>query len=73
LWTLKEALFKLASNRSHAQEDVPLVDGTGAPVSHGDGWFSHAMMHADIAIAICSTQPVPDITLVDASEQLRVA
>jgi 4'-phosphopantetheinyl transferase len=73
LWTLKEALFKLASNRSHAQKDVPLVDGTGAPVSHGDGWFSHAMMHADIAIALCSTQPVPDITLLDASELLRVA
>jgi 4'-phosphopantetheinyl transferase len=73
LWTLKEALFKLTSNRGHAQDDVSLVDGIGAPVSHGDGWFVHAMMHADIAIALCSTQPLPDITLVDASELLRAA
>jgi 4'-phosphopantetheinyl transferase len=73
LWTLKEALFKLTSNRGHAQDDVSLVDGIGAPVSHGDGWFAHAMMHADIAIALCSTQPLPDITLVDASQLLQAA
>jgi 4'-phosphopantetheinyl transferase len=70
LWTLKEALFKLASNSGCAQDDVPLVGGNGVPVSQGNGWFSHATMHAEIAVALCSTQPLPDITLVDASELL---
>jgi len=73
LWTLKEALYKLMSNLGKVQETAPLVDDLGAPATQGNGWYSHAMTHADIAIALCSTQPLPEITLVDASQLVRAA
>lgn len=71
LWTLKEALYKLMSNLGKVQETAPLVDDFGAPATQGNGWYSHAMTHADIAVALCSTQPLPEITLVDASQLMR--
>ena len=73
LWTLKEALYKLMSNLGKVQETAPLVDDLGAPATQGNGWYSHAMTHADIAVALCSTQPLPEITLVDASQLMRAA
>jgi 4'-phosphopantetheinyl transferase len=73
LWTLKEALYKLMSNLGKVQETTPLIDDLGAPATQGNGWYSHAMTHADIAIALCSTQPLPEITLVDASQLMRTA
>jgi 4'-phosphopantetheinyl transferase len=73
LWTVKEALYKLMSNLGGMQETAPLVDDLGAPATQGNGWFSQTMTHQDIAIALCGTQPLADITLVDASQLMRAA
>jgi 4'-phosphopantetheinyl transferase len=73
LWTLKEALYKLMSNLGKAQETTRLVDDFGAPATQGNGWYSRAMTHADIAVALCSTQPLPEIMVVDALQLMRAA
>ena len=62
LWTLKEALFKLASNAGAQKEMPPLVADDGALLMHGDGWFGSQPEHAALAITVCSAQAAPAIT-----------
>lgn len=68
LWTLKEALFKLLSNRGEQREAPPVVDRENELLSHGDDWFSSSMEHPTLSITICSTQSLPDISLIELSE-----
>lgn len=71
LWTLKEALFKLLSN-SGLRSDLPsLVGADGTQLSHGDSWFAFTPEHPDLSIAICSTEAMPHVSLMDATEFQR--
>lgn len=62
LWTLKEALFKLASNAGAQKEMPPLVTGDGALLTHGDGWFCSQPEHLALAVTVCSARAAPGIT-----------
>jgi 4'-phosphopantetheinyl transferase len=63
LWTLKEALFKLQSNRGGPTSTAPLVDGADKLSVHADGWFSTRVAHPHLSITVCSTLALADISL----------
>lgn len=67
LWTLKEALFKLLSNRGEATTTIPLVDEKGELLSNADGWFSTRVAHQHLSITVCSTLALADIALIQPS------
>jgi 4'-phosphopantetheinyl transferase len=58
LWCAKEALYKLMSARGRGTVLSPLVGMDGALASHGPGWFSYAVPHFALTIAVCSDQPL---------------
>jgi 4'-phosphopantetheinyl transferase len=66
LWSLKEALFKLRSNLGNAEELPSLLGEDGALALHGSDWFSSALPHPDLSIAICATQPLSAIPFFNA-------
>jgi 4'-phosphopantetheinyl transferase len=67
LWTLKEALFKLLSNRGASTATASLVDGRGALLSHADGWSCRSVAHPQLSITVCSTLVLVDIALIQPS------
>jgi 4'-phosphopantetheinyl transferase len=68
LWSLKEALFKLRSNLGKEQQTRSLVNADGELASLGDGWFSCALPHRDLSIAICSAQPLQAVSMIEQAE-----
>lgn len=55
LWSLREALFKLLSNANDSDRIPELLDAEHAIASHGKGWHSHVLSHAELSCVLCST------------------
>jgi 4'-phosphopantetheinyl transferase len=57
IWTIKEALFKLAPD-GVAQMQLPSVVDTGGRLRlHGEGWTCSELPHPTLQISICSALP----------------
>jgi 4'-phosphopantetheinyl transferase len=65
LWTLKEALFKLASNRGEQQHVPTMIARDGQLLSQDDRWFSVGLTHPALSVTLCSARPLRTIDLVD--------
>lgn len=68
LWTLKEALFKLLSNRGQQQHVPAVIVRDGQLLSQDEAWFSARLEHPGLSIMLCSAQPLQDIELVRVTE-----
>lgn len=64
LWTLKEALFKLLSNRAGQGEPPPLVDGDGGLILRGEDWLAASHAHQDLSITVCAAHSLGEIKLI---------
>lgn len=65
IWTMQEALFKLWSNAEYRGKPPTLTGPGGELQQQGDGWSCALLEHPQLAIAICSTVPLTEITRIE--------
>ena len=71
LWSLKEAWYKLMSNRGEDRPLPDLTDPDGELKSQGDGWFSFTLPHAALSVVICTDHPMPSVQVAEPVELTR--
>jgi 4'-phosphopantetheinyl transferase len=67
VWTMKEALFKLASERGDTGALPSVVDAHGALRLRGEIWACSVIEHSDLSVSLCSAEAIAAVNQVDVS------
>jgi 4'-phosphopantetheinyl transferase len=66
LWTMKEALFKLAAITGQPGMSSTALTHEGKYRMQGEDWHCAAVEHPELCISICSSRPISELVVIDA-------